>query len=71
MKEKYTLTTARNRLERSGIQVQGTAIFTDSKRPLGLKLLGAVDYLTKNMGFRVNPVDIKRKKFNRPSKEDI
>jgi hypothetical protein len=35
-KEEYTLTSARDRLERNGIQVQGTAIFTSEKRPLGL-----------------------------------
>jgi hypothetical protein len=32
--------------------------------------LGAVDYLTKNMGFRVNPTDIKRQKFKAPKKEE-
>jgi hypothetical protein len=62
---RYNLETARARLERSGIQVQGTAIFTSDSRPLGLKLLGAVDYLTKEMGFRVNPTDVKRMKTKR------
>lgn len=70
MKEKYTLTTARDRLERNGIQVQGTAIFTSDKRPMGLKLLGAADYLTGNMGFRINPTDVKKLKFHHQIRED-
>ena len=69
-KQEYNLETARAKLERNGIQVQGTAIFTSEKRPLGLSLLGAVDYLTKNMGFRVNPTDIKKQKFNFKKEED-
>jgi len=69
-KRSYNLESARKRLEDNGIQVQGTAIFTSPKRPLGISLLGAVDYLTKNMGFRVNPTDVKQQKFNAPKRED-
>jgi hypothetical protein len=67
---KWNLETARASLERNEINVQGTAIFTNEKRPMGLKLLGAVDYLCGEMGFRVNPPDIKEFKKNKKKRED-
>lgn len=68
-KRVYNLESARKRLEDNGIQVQGTAIFTSDKRPMGISLLGAADYLCSEMGFRINPTDVKQQKFNRKKKE--
>jgi len=69
-KTKYTLETARTKLEANGIQIDGTAIWLDDRNPIGIGLWGAVDYLTGEMGFQVNPLDRKRLKKSRKKKGD-
>jgi hypothetical protein len=70
-KREYNLESARARLEANGVHIQGTAIFLDEGKGPGITLWGAIDYLTSEMGFRVNPTDVKKQKIKRKKKKEV
>jgi hypothetical protein len=68
-KKEYDLSSARDHLEKNDVLVQGTAIWIDPATGPGLSCWGAIDYLTSEMGFRINPTDVKQVKFKRKKRE--